>query len=159
VKYPRFAPVAIAVALAFPLVGCTGASNVAGPASMLDSTPPPTPAGVHATYVPQTGLTTLAWDASAAPDLAHYDIFMASGDPAVDASYVKVATVSSGATQWTLPAGAVDQTYDVRVKAVDSSANASPFSGTVHTDVPSLETIVGGGAGGSTNPHTRRIPE
>jgi len=143
----------------FVLAGCK-AGDVAGPnPTMLDNTPPPSPSGLAANYLPETSLTTLTWDASAAADVAHYDIYMATGDPGVDASYVKVAEVSSASTSWNMPKTTTDTVYDCRVKAVDASSNASAFSTTLHTTVPSYEVVNGGGAGGSTNPQTRKLPE
>ena len=145
---------------ALTLGGCTGASSVVGPgAAILDTTPPPSPSGLAAVYVPQSSMTTLTWDASPAADLAHYDIYMATGDPAVDGSYVKVGQVTSASTSWNMPLTSSDTVYDCRVKAVDASSNASAFSTTLHTTVPSYEAIYGGGAGGTTNPGTHRLPE
>jgi hypothetical protein len=142
------------------LTGCTGANNIAGPApEFLDNTPPPSPSGLATVYAPQSSMTTLTWDASPAADVAHYDIYMATGDPAVDGSYVKVGQVTSASTSWNMPLTSSDTVYDCRVKAVDASSNASAFSTTLHTTVASYEAINGGGAGGTTNPGTRRLPE
>lgn len=141
------------------LAGCK-VSDVAGlDPAILDNTAPPSPSGLSATYAPSTSITMLSWDASAAADVAHYDIYMATGDPAMDGSYVKVAEVSSASTSWSMPQTTTDVVYDCRVKAVDASSNASAFSTTLHTTVASYEVVNGGGAGGSTNPNTRKLPE
>ncbi len=141
------------------LAGCKAADVAGLDPAILDNTPPPSPSGLSAAYVPQTTITTLSWNASPAADVAHYDIYMATGDPAVDGSYVKVGEVSSASTSWTMPQTSTDTVYDCRVKAVDASSNASAFSTTLHTTVASYEVVNGGGAGGSTNPNTRRLPE
>jgi hypothetical protein len=142
------------------LAGCTGVDKVAGTdPTMLDNTPPPSPSGLAANYVPETSITTLTWDASAAADVAHYDIYMATGDPGLDASYVKVGQVSSTSTSWSMPQTSNDTVYDCRVKAVDASSNASAYSATLHATVSAYEVVGGGGAGGSTNPGTLRLPE
>jgi hypothetical protein len=141
------------------LAGCKAGEIAAPDATMLDNTPPPSPSGLAATYVPQTSLTLLSWDASPAADVAHYDIYMATGDPALDGSYVKVARVSSASTSWTMPLTSTDATYDCRVKAVDASSNASAFSATLHANVSAYEAINGGGSGGISNPGTRKLPE
>ena len=141
------------------LAGCTGGTVAGLDPAILDNTPPPSPSGLAANYVPETSVTTLTWDASAAADVAHYDIYMATGDPGMDASYVKVAEVSSASTSWSMPQTTNDTVYDCRVKAVDASSNASAFSTTLHTTVASYEVVNGGGAGGSTNPQTRKLTE
>jgi hypothetical protein len=121
------------------LAGCgTNSGQPAGPE--LDTTAPSSPATVVAAVDHGTGDVTISWAPSSSPDLAGYEVESATGSGA----YAPAAELPSTATEWTLPPveGRAREWY--RVRAVDTSANAGPWS-------RAIEVVRGQYNGGGSN--------
>ena len=77
-KSPRF--ILLSIAAIALLAGCGKSSspvNAVPPESpTLDTTPPPVPTGFCVTSDPSTGAESIVWNASSAPDLAKYEVYV-----------------------------------------------------------------------------------
>src|SRR5262245_4686228 len=124
------------------LSGCGDTVAPTEPGSGLDTTPPPAPAHLYYAHDIQ-GRPVLAWDASAAPDVASYDVYIYSPSPDRDNAYVLVSDSDATDNNYLLPSVSSTPTATYRVRAVDTSGNKSAFSA-------SADVILGpgGGSGG-----------
>jgi fibronectin type 3 domain-containing protein len=115
-----------------PAVSASGEISAAVVAAAADTTPPAAPAGLVA--VASAGTVRLAWNPSAAPDVAIYAVYRAgeTGDFMRIASTLAIATVYLDRD---VRAGA---TYRYAVTALDRAqrANESPRSNVVSVRVP-----------------------
>ncbi len=112
-----------AVVLAL-LAGCGQATDSVSPPSF-DTTPPPAPANLT---VEADEVNTLHWDASAAPDVQTYQVYVYSPDPSRDNAYVLDGEVDANASFYVFDSSDEARTETVRVRAVDNSGNKSSFS-------------------------------
>lgn len=84
----------------------------------------------------------LTWDASVDADVAGYDVYRYSPDPARENSYVKINGALVTDTEFmVIDAPSIASWY--RIKAVDSSANASAASGALSATAPATTTNSG----------------
>jgi fibronectin type 3 domain-containing protein/predicted small lipoprotein YifL len=115
-----------------PAVTATGAASTAVAAAPADTTPPAAPGGLLA--VPSTGAVRLAWNPSAAPDVAGYAVYRAgaTGD------FMRIATVLPAATVYLDREVRAGATYRYAVTAFDRArhANESPRSEPVTVNIP-----------------------
>jgi hypothetical protein len=130
------------IALAAVLAGCGTTASPTSPEGSLDSTPPPAPADLTQSVDPLSGSGMLEWSASAAGDVAGYQVLVYQPNPSRDNAYVEVATTAVGVTSWTLPSVAQLQTQNYRVRAVDGSGNRSSLSALYEA---TLKPVVSGG--------------
>jgi fibronectin type 3 domain-containing protein len=107
------------------LSGCGSTAAPTDPVVGLDTTPPPAP--THLTYSHDAqGNAVLVWDASAAPDVASYDVYVYSPSPDRDSAYLLVSTDANN--NYVLPTVSTTTETTYRVRAVDTSGNKSAFS-------------------------------
>lgn len=136
-----------AFAMMAMLTGCGNIANPTGLGSSLDTTPPPAPASVFASY-DATGPANLLWEASAAPDVIGYQVYVYSPSPDRDNAYVLADDPDNSDTSFLIPSVSGDAEVHYRVRAVDASGNTSAFSAaaTVHFQAPSggggIDTII-----------------
>jgi hypothetical protein len=128
VKFKRHSLLLVAtVAL---LAGCGQSSSITDVPDdtppTLDTTAPPAPTGFAA-----SGTRALKWDASAAPDVARYEVFKFSPDPSRTNAYEMVDITSASTQRSSIVDGHAGVTQYFRVRAVDQSGNASPMTGAV----------------------------
>jgi hypothetical protein len=128
------------------LAGCGNTASPTALGSGLDTTPPPAPASLT---LSQDGMghPLLTWDASAAPDVVGYRVYLYSPSPERDNSYVIADDPDAADSQFLLPieGGAIQAIY--RVRAVDAAGNTSAFS------APATISIHSGGGGGGRSPN------
>lgn len=111
------------------LSGCGGNSvNPVAVEPQFDTTPPPAPVNL-ALSADASGNPMLVWDASAAPDVASYEVQVYS---AYDGGFVRASDPTAGDTSFPLQ----DAQASYRVRAVDTSGNWSGFSATANVLVP-----------------------
>ena len=122
-------------ALALAAQGCGTNSTLAPTSQSLDSTAPAAPSLVHSVKVP--GGVALTWQANSEADIAGYEIYRFAPSPERDNAYVKVTSTLVTGTEW-LAGDPVTCDGYYRVKAIDTSANASPAS------TPTLVTGISG---------------
>ena len=130
------------LALLAVLAGCKGTKALA-PVALPDTTPPPAPTGLHVDNDASSQAIMLAWDASPAPDVAGYAVYLVKQNQAGANVYSLVGTCAAAATDFALelPAQGVANTY--QLKAYDTSSNFSAYSAAVMAYLP---------AGGDGNP-------
>jgi hypothetical protein len=133
----------LAAALAL-LAGCGAATDPVSPNASLDTTPPPAPANLT---VETDEVNTLHWDASAAPDVNQYQVYVYSPDPSRDNAYVLVGEVDSEATTYVYGSSEAAHTEVFRVRAVDNAGNRSSFSAPL-----SLLIVPTAQSGGASDP-------
>jgi hypothetical protein len=108
-----------AIAMVAMLSGCGNSTRSTSPTSIGDTTPPPAVTGMTVLSNGRSKDITLIWDASAAPDVASYEVYFAS-----ESQYDLIGSTSS--TRMDVPAASSGWTYAVRAK--DVSGNASPYT-------------------------------
>ena len=131
------------------LIGCGDTANLTAPVSSLDTTPPPAPVSLSAsydTYVRQA----LTWDPSAAPDVVGYQVYVYSPSPDRDNAYVLADDPDPSDNFFVFPIVAVDTEATYRVRAVDAAGNRSAFSAAATVMIAA--TGGGGGGGGDGDP-------
>jgi predicted small lipoprotein YifL len=115
-----------------PAVSASGEISAAVVAAAADTTPPAAPAGLVA--VPSAGAVRLAWNPSAAPDVAIYAVYRAgeTGD------FMRIASTLAIATVYLDRDVRAGTTYRYAVTALDRAqrANESPRSNVVSVRVP-----------------------
>jgi len=115
-----------------PAVSASGETSAAVVAAAADTTPPAAPAGLVA--VPSAGAVRLAWNPSAAPDVAIYAVYRAgeTGD------FMRIATTLAGATVYLDRDVRPGTTYRYAITALDNARrpNESPRSNMVSVRVP-----------------------
>jgi chitinase len=115
------------------LSGCGSKSNLTGLTEPpLDTTPPPAPANLTLS-ADLAGNPILVWDASAALDVASYQVEVYSGSVG---DFVAVMDPNVTDTSFPIPEVATSTEESYRVRAVDTSGNTSPFSATTTIMVP-----------------------
>lgn len=119
-------PLAGIAALAM-LSGCGNSAAPTGLDSGLDTTPPPAPLHVTRSHDAQ-GRPTLAWDASAAPDVVGYDVYIYSPSPDRDSAWLLVTDSDSADNSYLLPTATSTETVTYRVRAIDGAGNKSAYS-------------------------------
>lgn len=118
----------LAFATAAALAGCSG--NSASPTRVdpaLDTTAPLAPSGMSVVNDPVTGLDMLQWSNNTEPDLAKYQVLVYSPSPTRDNAYLPLVDVT-GSNRMRLPVVSTGTTLYYRVRAVDTSGNASAAS-------------------------------
>jgi hypothetical protein len=115
--------------LAVSVVAITGCAtdNPVSSLSGLDATAPGAPTSIMA--LDRDGALVLTWNASPDADVAGYNVYRYSPDPARENSYVKINGALVTGTEY-LVTDAGDPSW-YRIKAVDTSANASAASGAI----------------------------
>jgi predicted small lipoprotein YifL len=115
-----------------PAVSASGEPSAAVVAAAADTTPPAAPAGLVA--VPSAGAVRLAWNPSAAPDVAIYAVYRAgeTGD------FMRIATTLAGATVYLDRDVRAGTTYRYAITALDNAhrPNESPRSNIISVRVP-----------------------
>lgn len=111
------------------LTGCGDTANPTGLSSDVDTTPPPAPSSVYASY--EGNGARLIWDASAAADVIGYQVYVYSPSPERDNAYVLADDADGSDTRFDVPGLEGDAQAVYRVRAVDASGNTSPFSASV----------------------------
>jgi hypothetical protein len=128
VKHSRLLIVSLAAVAA--LSGC-GSDN--GPTSLqnsLDTTPPPAPTNIAVES--SGGARQLTWDASAASDLAGYEVWQAASGTG---SFVLAGNITGDRSSFTLPNVDAATSIDFRVRAYDVSGNRSAYSSQLSTEL------------------------
>jgi hypothetical protein len=141
VKFPTLPSSLVLFAALTVFAGCgSNSSETGGPE--VDSSAPPAPATIVSAVDNSTGDVTITWAASSAPDLAGYEVESTTSG----GSYTLAAELPSTTTEWMLPAveGRAREWY--RVRAVDTSANAGPWSRSI--EIVRGEYTGGGGPNG-----------
>ena len=137
--------------ISLPLVGfatmamLSGCGNSAAPTGLdtgLDTTPPPAPLHVVRSNDDQ-GRPVLSWDASAAPDVASYGVYIYSPSPDRADAYLLVDDATDN--NYVLPTATSIGTVTYRVRAVDTSGNKSAYSAAA-----TFEVAPAGGGGDFT---------
>ena len=107
------------------LSGCGDSANITGPDPVLDTTPPPAPSDLH--FASVSGQMVLTWSPSAAPDVAGYEVYVYGEGNGV----IEAIDANSADNLYQIPAGPESGTSIYRVRAVDTSGNASALSESV----------------------------
>lgn len=114
------------------LSGCGSNSNLTGLNQQLDTTPPPAPTNLTLS-TNGSGQEVLVWDASAAPDVAGYQVQVYD---ASHGGFVQAGDPNSSDTSFLLPIVAIEITESYRVRAVDASGNWSAPSASADVTLP-----------------------
>jgi len=139
VKFSRFIVASLVSAALLSGCGKSTAPTSVNTTS-LDTTPPPTPSSLSVS-VDGSGVSKLNWGASAAADLADYQVYMYSPDPTRDNSYVMVWTTDGTESYFTLDQTAQTETRFYRVVAVDHAGNKSGFSSALSVELSPLPRV------------------
>lgn len=123
------------------LAGCNDSTSPTALGSNLDSTAPPAPSGLTLNH-DALGRRTFTWDASTAPDVAGYQVYLYSPSPERDNAYLIVNDENSSDTSFLLPTWDDLLTPIYRVRAVDLAGNKSSLSAAVKVGMDA-----GGGSG------------
>jgi hypothetical protein len=119
----------LSIAVVLLLAGCGDSSsptNVGTAIEALDTTPPPAPENVAIALSSTTGYYNIQWDASAAPDVAGYEVYKYTPVPSHTDAYQLVG--QSTGTSWTLTSTTTEY---YRVRAIDQAGNRSAYSAMV----------------------------
>jgi hypothetical protein len=125
------------------LSGCAKAVRPTEPGSVIDTTPPPAPANLARSDDALAG-PILTWEASTAPDVVSYLVYVYSPSPERDNAYVITDDPDPSDTSFQLPSVTTDTEAVYRVRAVDAAGNRSAFSAAATI----LISSAGGGGGG-----------
>lgn len=119
-----------AAVLAVSVVAISGCAtdNPVSSLSGLDATAPGAPTSLVAED--RAGALVLAWNASADADVAGYNVYRYSPDPARENAYVKINGALVTGTEFVVTDAGSDASW-YRIKAVDTSANTSAASGAI----------------------------
>jgi len=149
-KSPRLFSLPLAAfAMMAMLAGCGDTVSPTGLESGFDTTPPPAPATLTLSQ-DGMGRPILTWEASAAPDVVGYLVYLYSPSPERDNAYVLADDPDASDNSFVLPRVTVDTEAVYRVRAVDAVGNKSAFSAaaTIVLSAPGG----GGGGGGPIDP-------
>ena len=138
-KYSRILATLATLALAATISGCGNDSSPTAPQTTLDTTPPPAPTALTVAFDSPSGHYLLEWAPSTAADFAKFGVYLYSPDPSRDNAYVLIGQPTDPRQE--LPIASTPTTYTLRVKAVDTSGNASAFSAPYATEV---QPVLGG---------------
>lgn len=130
--YRRTLSAAVFAVCALTIAGCS--TNPVSSLGTTDATAPGTPSSFSAQA--RGSELVLTWDESADADVAGYDVYRYAPDPSRENAYVKINTALVTGTEYVVSDAVGDPSW-YRVKAVDTSANASPASSAVQAAVPS----------------------
>ncbi len=137
VKVPRSLHLCVAgLAVIAMLAGCGDTGNPFAPStSYLDTTPPPAPENLSLSN-DASGHPILVWDASPAPDVFGYQVYVYSSVPGGGNDFVPADDAVSVNPIFRLPSviESVESAY--RVRAVDGAGNWSAFSATANILIP-----------------------
>jgi hypothetical protein len=122
--------VLFAAVLAVSVVAVSGCAtdNPVSSLSGLDATAPGAPTMLKAED--HDGSLVLSWSASADADVAGYNVYRYAPDPARENSYVKINGALVTGTRFAVTDAGSDPSW-YRIKAVDTSANASAASAAI----------------------------
>ncbi len=119
----------VALLLAALLSGCGQNSTPTG-VNPLDDTAPAAPSQIGKLDDTATPCGWLTWEASTSANVATYEIYQYSPDPAQEDAYVLVGLTDVGTTRYPLPAVSESQTAYFRLRAVSTAGVRSPWSAT-----------------------------
>jgi hypothetical protein len=125
--------------LAFSLVTITGCAteNPVSAVGGIDATAPGAPTSLAAEV--RGNDLVLSWDASVDADVVGYDVYRFDPDPARENAYVKVNSAIVTDTEYAVPEASSSASW-YRVKAVDTSANASAASSALAAAAPAMNS-------------------
>jgi hypothetical protein len=135
----------VAFAMMATLTGCGDTTSPTALSSNVDTTPPPAPAGMSVSY-DAAGTARLDWDASAAPDVIGYQVYVYSPSPDRDNAYVLANDPDGSDTSFQIPSVEGNSQVVYRVRAVDAAGNHSAFSSSV------IVQFQAGSGGGGMSP-------
>ncbi len=139
-------PYSIALALGavlFVLAGCGKSSSVTSPASSLDTTPPAAPTNVTGAFDESSHRDYLTWTGSASADVAGYEVWQYTTDPALGGTGVLVGRTDAGASTFTVPLTRDDQQAWFRLRAQDEAGNISAYSQAAEHDLHGWDGLGG----------------
>jgi hypothetical protein len=123
-------------ALVISLAGCGKSASTVAPSTVsLDTTPPDAPTNLTGSYDAAGNRDYLNWNASTAADLAGYEVWEYSADPASGATGRLVASADASADGVALPPTSDAGTHWFRVRALDEAGNKSSYSATATHDL------------------------
>ena len=125
----------LALAAAALVSGCGSSTDSVNVEPELDTTPPGAPGTVATAYDETVKRTRLVWNGATAADIAGYQIYRYDPDPFRDAAYSEFGEVDAATTEFEMPYVTEDTTFYVRVRAVDRSGNAGPFTAVLTVEV------------------------
>ena len=125
--------------LALSLAAVTGCAtdNPVSSVGGIDATAPGAPTSLAAET--RGNDLVLSWDASVDADVVGYDVYRFDPDPARENAYVKVNGAIITDTEYTVPEASSGASW-YRVKAVDTSANASAASSALAAAAPAMNS-------------------
>lgn len=112
--------------------GCGDSGSPTGPGANLDTTPPPAPTSLAVTMDELTGIGYVDWAASAAADLAGYEVWAAENGTG---TFTQVGRLGADATRYLSPPVERTTQMEYRVRAFDLTGNRSAYSSTVSTEL------------------------
>ncbi len=131
------APILLALTLAAMLSGCsknTSPTGLDAAAPALDQAPPAVPAQIVSDWNGATSRGTLEWTPSSSANVASYQVYQYSPDPALESAYVLIGQTDSGTTQYVLPRMTQDTEY-YRLRATSTAGVESAWSATIEVTV------------------------
>lgn len=138
-----------AFALGTSLVMLAGCGNDASAPTAVntpgDTAPPSAPIVTGSSYDLAQGTDVLAWTASASVNVAAYEVYMYSPDPARDNSYVLLGETNGNTTTFALPFANAPTSQYFRVKARSTAGTRSAASAAIEVIRTAVEH--GGGSG------------
>jgi fibronectin type 3 domain-containing protein len=129
--YRRVLSAAVLAVCACMIAGCS--TNPVSSLGATDATAPSTPSSISAQA--RGSELVLTWDESADADVAGYNVYRYAPDPSRENAYVLVNSALVTGTEYVVSDAAGDPAW-YRVKAVDTSANASAASTAVQAAMP-----------------------
>jgi hypothetical protein len=126
-------------ALVFTLAGCGKSASIVGPTANLDTTPPAAPTNLAGSYDLGANRDYLNWTGSTSSDVASYQVWVYSADPASGATGTLVATAGPTDSSAPLPPTSDGGTHWFRVRAIDQASNQSAYSSSATVDLHAWE--------------------
>jgi hypothetical protein len=123
----KLRPIILALGAAALISGCGSSTDTVNvDDTTLDTTAPGAPSGVGATFDARRQRTLLIWEASAAADVAGYQIYHYDPDPLRESAYALYGETDD--TRIWLPYAPTNTTRYVRIRAIDASGNVGAFT-------------------------------
>lgn len=122
-------PTLVALSLAVLLSGCGQNSTPTG-VMALDETAPAAPSQLMKESDPANPNGWLAWEPSTSANVAGYEVYQYSPDPAREDAYLLVGQTDATTTEYALPFSYQSQTVYYRLKAVSTAGIKSSWSAT-----------------------------
>lgn len=123
--------------------GCGSTTNAVNVEPSLDTSAPGTPGTISTQFNGQLQRTRISWVASPAADVARYQIYSYDPDPSRNEAYTAYGETTASVTTLDMPYTEITRTMYVRIRAVDTAGNVSPFTAVVpvvlqasHYDAP-----------------------